>query len=224
MNFKINNINNLSVTEILIITNVLIFVIMYLFNLNAYFISEFSSMGYIWELSQDGRYVQKTEKTIFDLNEFYRLLTANYLHGGLMHIMFNMIALYSLGQVIESLIGKMKFFIAYTLSGIGGTVLSSSMSIYFSPNNFVPSVGASGAVFGIAGCLVVLAIYRRSKGIDLLYRINYQPLVVMLGLNLIMGQMVDRIDNWGHIGGLITGCVIGGIYSYMIEKRNLNNF
>ena len=65
MNFKINNINNLSVTEILIITNVLILAIMYLFNLNAYFISEFSSMGYIWELSQDGRYVQKTEKTIF---------------------------------------------------------------------------------------------------------------------------------------------------------------
>ena len=136
-----------------------------------------------------------------------------------MHIMFNMIALYNLGEVVESLVGKFKFFVAYTLSGLAGTLLSSSMNLYLNPERTVYSVGASGAVFGIAGCLVVLAIYRRNKGMDLLYRINYQPLVVMLGLNLVMGQMIDQIDNWGHIGGLVFGSIIGLFYSYLSEKR-----
>jgi len=223
MNFKINSIKKISITETLIIINVLVFATMYLFNLNTYFVSKFSSMGYIWELTENEDYYRKTSKTIFNSIEFYRLLTANYLHGGLMHIMFNMMALYSLGKVIESLIGKIKFFIVYTVSGIGGTILSSSMSIYLKPNDLSLSVGASGAVFGIAGCLVVLAIYRRNRGIDLFYQINYQPLIIMLGLNLVMGQMIEGIDNWGHIGGLVSGAFIGFIYSY-INERKLNNF
>ena len=78
----------------------------------------------------------------------------------------------------------------------------------------------TGAVFGIAACLVVLAVYRRNRGMDFIYQINYQPLVIMLGLNLVMGQIVDRIDNWGHIGGLITGVLIGFVYIIQSEKRN----
>ena len=107
MNFRVHNLNQgITVTQALIAVNVAIFAVMYIFNLNQYFINNFSSMGYIWELTQDGKYYKKTARTIFDFNEFHRLLTANYLHGGLMHIMFNMIALYSLGQVIEPIIGK----------------------------------------------------------------------------------------------------------------------
>jgi len=224
MNFRVNNLNQgISVTQVLILVNVLIFIIMYLFNFQQYFINNFSSMGYIWEPSIKEGYYRKTPETIFTASHCYRLLTANYLHGGLMHIMFNMIALYSLGEVIERLIGKAKFFAVYTLSGLGGTVLGSSMSIYLEPRSLSFSVGASGAVFGIAGCLVVLAIYRRNRGIDLLYRINYQPLVVMLCLNLVMGQMVEGIDNWGHIGGLVTGLLVGLLYSYFDNKK-LNNF
>ena len=224
MNFKVNNLNqDISVTQVLIFVNTLVFVIMYFFNFQEYFINNFSSMGYIWEPSFKEGYYRKTTETIFTASHCYRLVTANYLHGGLMHIMFNMIALYSLGEVIEKIIGKAKFFAVYTFSGLGGTILSSSMNIYLEPNSLSLSVGASGAVFGIAGCLVVLAIYRRNKGIDFLYRINYQPLVVMLGLNLVMGQMVDGIDNWGHIGGLVTGLLIGLLYSYYNNKK-LNNF
>ena len=95
------------------------------------------------------------------------------------------------------------------------------MNIYLKPDTLNFSVGASGAVFGIAACLVVLAVYRRNRGMDFIYQINYQPLVIMLGLNLVMGQMVDRIDNWGHIGGLVTGALVGLIYIVQLEKRNI---
>ena len=222
MNFRVHNLNqSVTVTQALIAVNVAIFAVMYIFNLNQYFINNFSSMGYIWEPALRDGYYYKTSETIFSFDHIHRLLTANYLHGGLMHIMFNMLALHSLGEVIENLIGKVKFFIAYTLSGIGGTILSSSMNIYLKPNSLNFSVGASGAVFGIAACLVVLAVYRRNRGMDFIYQINYQPLVIMLGLNLVMGQMVDRIDNWGHIGGLVTGALVGLVYIFQLEKRNL---
>ena len=67
MNFKINSIKKISITETLIIINVLVFAIMYLFNLNTYFVSKFSSMGYIWELTEIENYYRKTSKTIFNL-------------------------------------------------------------------------------------------------------------------------------------------------------------
>ena len=92
------------------------------------------------------------------------------------------------------------------------------MNLYLNPEKTIYSVGASGAVFGIAGCLVVLAVYRKSRGMDLFYQINYQPLVIMLALNLALGQMIDGIDNWGHIGGLVFGAFIGSIYSWMNNK------
>ena len=222
MNFRVHNLNQgVTVTQALIAVNVAVFAVMYLLNLNEYFINNFSSMGYIWKPALRDGYYYKTSETIFAVEHVHRLLTANYLHGGLMHIMFNMLALHSLGEIIENLIGKVKFFIVYTVSGIGGTILSSSMNIYLKPDSLNFSVGASGAVFGIAACLVVLAVYRRNRGMDFIYQINYQPLVMMLGLNLVMGQMVDRIDNWGHIGGLIAGALVGLVYIAQLEKRNI---
>ena len=83
----------------------------------------------------------------------------------------------------------------------------------------LPIANASLLDEGTAASEAMLMLYRKNKGMDLLYRINYQPLAIMLGLNLVMGQMIEQIDNWGHIGGLITGSIIGLIYSYMIGKR-----
>ncbi|MAV64885.1 MAG: hypothetical protein CMG00_06825 [Candidatus Marinimicrobia bacterium] len=213
---------SLSITQKLIIINVLIYAVMYLFNLESFFIRNFSSIGVV-----SGTYNKFTgevinQVTIFETNQYYRFLTANYLHGSLMHIMFNMMALYNLGELVESLIGRFRFFIIYTISGIGGALLSSIMNILLRPTEIVYSVGASGAVFGVAGSLVVLALYRKNKGMDLFYRINYQPLVFMLFLNLLMGQMVSRIDNWGHIGGLLVGCLIAYIYTF--GHKALDNF
>ena len=112
MNFRVNNLNQeISVTQALIFVNALVFVVMYLFNFQEYFINNFSSMGYIWKPAVREGYYYKTPETIFSFSHCYRLLTANYLHGGLMHIMFNMIALYSLGDVVERLLGKANFFI-----------------------------------------------------------------------------------------------------------------
>ena len=227
MNFKLNNYRNLSVTQILIGINVAIFVVMYIFNFKVDFLNKFSSVNVLsfgYE-GINGSYIHKEFVSIFSTNQYYRFLTANYLHGSPMHIIFNMLALYSLGQVIEPMIGRLKFFIVYTISGLGGTLLSSVMNLYLNPNDVISSVGASGAVFGIAGCLVVLAIYRSNKGMDFLYRINYKPLVVMLGMNLIIAEIINRtgggnlrIDNWGHIGGLIAGCLIGLIYTQMKNR------
>ena len=217
MNYRLNKFKNISITEALIFINLIVFALMYFFNFEQYFIQNFSSINvkiYINKLTGQFHH----SESIFSTNEYYRFLTANYLHGGAMHIMFNMMALYSLGQVVESLVGRIKFFIAYTLSGLAGAFLSSAMNLYLNPEKTIYSVGASGAVFGIAGCLVVLAVYRKSRGMDLFYQINYQPLVIMLALNLALGQMIDGIDNWGHIGGLVFGAFIGSIYSWMNNR------
>ena len=172
MNYRIRTLKSISITEALILINLIVFGLMYFFNFKDYFILNFSSINVKVYVSSITNQFHHSE-SIFSTNEYYRFLTANYLHGGSMHIMFNMMALYNLGKVVESLIGRVKFFIAYTISGLAGTLLSSSMNLYLNPQKPIYSVGASGAVFGIAGCLVVLAIYRKNKGMDFLYQINY---------------------------------------------------
>lgn len=132
--------------------------------------------------------------SLISAGQYYRLVTCMFLHGGIIHIGFNMYALYSIGPLIENVFGRKKFTVIYFVSGI----LSSLMSYAFSSSI---SIGASGAIFGLLGaCLVFGYKMKRRIGRDFMMNI-----VFVIVVNLIMGFSIPNIDNFGHLGGLIGG-------------------
>jgi rhomboid protease GluP len=129
--------------------------------------------------------------------EYYRLVTCMFLHGGLIHLVFNMYALYSIGPLVEKIHGRIKYLIIYFVSGI----MSSLFSFIFSEG---VSIGASGAIFGLLGTTLVFAVtMRKNIGKDFLRNISS-----VIIINLFIGLTMSNIDNYGHIGGLLGGAVI----------------
>lgn len=131
---------------------------------------------------------------IVNFGQYYRLITGMFLHGSILHLLFNMYALYIIGMQLESFLGKAKYLIVYLLSGIGASMLS----IFFS-NSF--SVGASGAIFGLMGALLYFGYHYRVY-LDSVVKSQIIPLII---LNLILGFTISGVDNWAHIGGLVSG-------------------
>lgn len=128
--------------------------------------------------------------------EYYRLLTGAFVHGGVFHLLFNCYALYIIGSQLESFLGKTKFLIIYLFSALTGSLTS----ILF---NVGPSVGASGAIFGLLGSLLYFGYHYRVY-LGTVIRSQIIPLII---INLLIG-MLPGIDNWAHIGGLIGGALI----------------
>jgi membrane associated rhomboid family serine protease len=128
--------------------------------------------------------------------EWWRIVTAGFLHAGIIHIAFNMYFLYFLGMILEPQIGRMRFGLIYAVSLIGG----SFGALLLTPNT--PTVGASGAVFGLMGA-AILAM--RARGIDPMQ----SGLGVTLLLNLGITFLIPGISKGGHIGGLAAGLIVG---------------
>lgn len=130
--------------------------------------------------------------------QIYRLFTAMFLHADLLHLAFNTYALYIIGKEVESLLGKAKFLTIYLVSGLFSSLLSSLLT------QSSASVGASGAIFGLLGALLVFGFYYR---VYLGNTIKSEILPIIF-INLAIGFMIPGIDNFGHIGGLLGGILI----------------
>jgi hypothetical protein len=128
---------------------------------------------------------------VFELGEYYRLITAMFLHAGIIHIAFNMLVLHQLGTPLELKLGSAKFTLIYFASGLGGSIAS----VLFN-DPFTLSVGASGAIFGLMGAYFVVA---RSL------RLDASQIRVMIGINLVIGFVIPGIDWHAHLGGLLVG-------------------
>lgn len=126
--------------------------------------------------------------------EWYRLITAAFLHGNLLHLAFNMVVLWFVGAPVEQALGRGRFLALYLVSGLAG----SAGALIFSPP-FAVTVGASGAIFGILGAALVLE-WQRS------YVLGGQALGLIV-VNLIITFAVPNISRGGHIGGLIGGAL-----------------
>jgi membrane associated rhomboid family serine protease len=137
-------------------------------------------------------------------HEYYRLLTAAFVHDGLFHIVFNMIGLLMLGPPIEAVIGRVRFTTLYLLSALGGSVCS-----YLFSQPGVYGVGASGAIFGLFGAYFVLARARRSET---------SWVVVLIVVNLALSFSNKLIDWRAHVGGLVAGAVMAGFFT-LAETR-----
>jgi membrane associated rhomboid family serine protease len=133
--------------------------------------------------------------------EYYRLLTAAFLHENVVHIALNMYALYLFGPPVEAALGRVRFLALYLISAVGGSALSYAFA---APNQ--PSLGASGAVFGLLGAFLVV---NRKLGRDT------SSVMVLLAINFVFGLIVPRIDWRAHLGGLIAGtlCAIAIAYA-----------
>ena len=129
--------------------------------------------------------------------EVWRLLSAVFLHGSLDHIIGNCLVLYVLGMAVEHAYGRLQLLIVFLLSGVTGSLLSFSLSEG-------PSVGASGAIFGLIGCLIGF-FYRFREKVYFREKRLGGVLLFLVAHSVITGFLTPFIDNWAHIGGLLGG-------------------
>lgn len=173
------------VTYLLIFINVLLFILMYVFGSG----------------SEDAltliKFGANQRTLVISYHQYYRLLTACFLHIGIVHLIFNIYALYVIGSQVEKFYGKVKYILIYLISGICGNLLS----ICFHSSI---TAGASGAIFGLLAAILYFGYhYRLYLGNALKTQII--PVIV---LNLLLGFISQGVDNAAHIGGLISGIFI----------------
>ncbi|MFG3095102.1 rhomboid family intramembrane serine protease [Streptomyces sp. NPDC048202] len=137
--------------------------------------------------------------------QYYRLLTSMFLHGGYVHLLFNMLSLWWIGGPLEAALGRARYLTLYLVCGLAGGALSYLLA---APNQ--PSLGASGAIFGLFGATAVLM--RR-------LRYDMRPVIVLLVVNLIITFEVPGIAKQAHIGGLVAGVVLGCAMVYAPRER-----
>lgn len=175
----------MDIALILISLNVIAYVVPYIFDFSKFPYSShdiFLQMGW------------KDNAAIKD-GEWYRLLTSNFLHADFWHLLFNMYALFNLSPIVTTLFRPWGFLLIYLTSGISGSLFS----FWFNSN---PSVGASGAIFGLVGALVAYAILAGDYSL-------LSQLFLIVVINVAYGLMNSQIDNFGHLGGFTAGIVMG---------------
>lgn len=138
--------------------------------------------------------------------EPWRFLTSAFMHSDQpLHILMNMYALWIVGPELERMLGRLRFVALYVLSAVGGSV---AVLLFSDPSSWswiTATVGASGAVFGLFGAiLVVLRRLRRDA----------RGMLIIIALNFAIGFFVPNISWQGHLGGLVTGTVVGGLYAF----------
>lgn len=137
--------------------------------------------------------------------EYYRLFTSIFVHAGWLHLGMNMLVLWIMGRSLEAALGRVRFLTLFVVAGLGGAVAS-----YWFNDPMVAGVGASGAIFGLFGAMFML-------GREL--RLNTQEVVTMIGLNLALGFIIPGVDWHAHVGGLVTGALVG--WALIPRRRSL---
>ena len=141
---------------------------------------------------------------------WWTLITAIYLHGGLLHIFFNMMWVRQLGPVVEELFGPFRLFAIFTIAGITGFIAST-----FAGHDF--TLGASGSIFGLLAAAIA---YGRRAGSQLFTRQFLQWAVLLF----IMGFIMPGVDNWAHGGGFVGGYAAAYIFSRSSEREGLGAY
>lgn len=148
---------------------------------------------------------------MIERGEYYRIFTSMFLHFGFDHLLNNMVILAAIGWNLEYEIGQLKFVILYLFSGLGGNLLSAYWDIRV--GDYAVSAGASGAIFGVIGALLYVAIRNRGRIGD----ISGKGLVFMIILSLYYGYSSGGVDNMAHIGGLVAGFLLSVL---LYRKKN----
>ncbi len=157
----------------------------------------------LWQLgAMDGQQIAA--------GEYWRLLSAMFLHSGWMHFGLNAFGLFVVGQLLEPLYGHSRFTAIYILAGLAGSVTSYAFNLSLMPNAI--GMGASGALFGVLGALVAFFLSHRNQLGDMGRR-SLVGLLLLAGVNLVFGLVTAGVDNYAHIGGFVCGFVLGLAFS-----------
>jgi len=146
--------------------------------------------------------------------EWWRLLTCVFVHGGIIHIAFNMWCLWNLGALCESLYGPATYVAIYLLCGLG----SSLTSVAWHPGG--ASVGASGAIFGLAGALIAAFKLGEFSVPRAALTGTLRSLAIFVVYNLIFGAVIGTTDNAAHVGGLVTGLILGALIALIAPHED----
>jgi membrane associated rhomboid family serine protease len=171
------------VTKIIIAINVVVFVLQ---QIQATLTQRFAMLGLA--VDGNGHWIGVAA------GQYYRLMSAAFLHENVLHIGTNMLALYFVGPPVERSLGRARYIVLYLLAALGGSVAS----YMWGPPN-VLGVGASGAIFGVFGALLIIT---RRIGADI------SGILVLIGINLALSFSIPGIDWRAHIGGLIVGSIV----------------
>ncbi|MEB3766236.1 rhomboid family intramembrane serine protease [Acinetobacter sp. MD2] len=156
-----------------------------------------------------------------------RLLTNMFFHFGFIHLALNMWALYLFGQVAEQIYGRVYFSGIYVLCGLAGSLLSGYLSIqdsyaFLQQHNLalLPhlSAGASGAVMGLGSALTVLAFFRPLPNQP--YILSKRNLLMIMGLNLVIGLTIPNINNAAHLGGVVMGVLLSLLWRLLQQRSH----
>ena len=175
------------ITYALLISNIIMFLMTVLYEGNLFNISP----SLLYEFGGLVNY-QNMKSPI----ELYRLITSMFLHAGIIHLAFNMYALYILGPQLESFFGKIKYTLIYLLSGIIGGLTS----MIFQQDTIV-SVGASGAIFGLIGAFIFFGYHHRVY----FGTVIKSQIIPLLLINIVLGFTMSGINMFAHLGGLVGG-------------------
>ncbi len=138
--------------------------------------------------------------------EWWRLMTGAFLHGGIFHIAFNMYVLLVIGASLERILGHVRYITLYLVSALGGSIAS-----YLFSDLRTVSVGASGAIFGLMGALLVAGRLRY----------DIRQILILLVINIAIGFVFPGIDWRAHLGGLVTGAAVAAVFTFAPRRGRL---
>jgi rhomboid protease GluP len=201
---------NAPVSTLLLILNLIMFGITWLVGMKLG--ENTGGLNILWGMNGEALYrLGMSIPFRYDDHALYRFFTAEYLHGGLLHIGMNMLVLMDIGPLVEETYGSARYFFFYTVAGLCGALLSATLSSH-------PSVGASGAILGMAG--VLIAMTGRSSSIQMQQMRSrlISWVVTLFAIGFLFQGL--RTDNWAHLGGIASGFVLGKIFA---DRQPLNS-
>jgi rhomboid protease GluP len=171
-----------------------------------------TAIGYVFNI--DITHALIKDNALIMQGQIWRLITPIFLHGSILHIAFNMYALFAIGPTLERFYGRWRYLTLFILSGFAGNV----MSFIFTAN---PSLGSSTAIFGLLGAEGVL-IYQNRELFGSVATRALSQVVVIAVINLIIGLTPNSgIDNWGHIGGLVGGTLFAWFGGPILRRQGM---
>ncbi|MDO4265454.1 MAG: rhomboid family intramembrane serine protease [Eubacteriales bacterium] len=156
------------------------------------------------------------EPLVIENGEYYRFLTACFMHFGIEHLVNNMLVLFVIGGYLEKALGHLRYLLFYILAGIGANIIS--FYWHLGTADFVVSAGASGAVFGVVGGLIFAILRNRGRLGDL----SMRQILVMTVLSVYLGMSESGVDNAAHLGGLLCGFVLA-VLLYHPKRHHSQN-
>lgn len=190
------------ITDAIVAINILIYIYMYMtlnYNERYIFMLDYCSIP----------------TAVVDMKQYYRLFTSTFLHADFSHLTSNMVCLFFIGYYLEPIMGHIKYILLYLTSGIFASVCS--VVYHSSTGNDALCMGASGAVYGVLGALVIYAFLSRIKK----YKISILRILLLIGFFVVEGMQSTNVDHAAHIGGFVFGIIFAFIF-YICEKNKKN--